>query len=47
MDLGVQMARSDLTRLQSMLLQPHEMLKNVSEAEGFRGLAINPKLQSG
>ena len=37
MDLEVQMARSDLYKIAKYAIKLHEMLKNVSEAEGLEG----------
>ena len=37
MDLEVQMARSDPYKIAKYAIKLHEMLKNVSEAEGLEG----------
>jgi len=37
MDHEVQMARSDLYKIAKYAIKLHEMLKNVSEAEGLEG----------
>ena len=44
MDHEVQMARSDLYKIAKYAIKLHEMLKNVSEAEGLEGWQITPKL---